>query len=91
MNDNQQLSGGLRCWQQRGCDDEMSSACPHAVASIDGICPAECCYTACQRGQRQISSDIDLLLDPEVDRRVAIKENCLNCAFFLRNAPRLAG
>jgi hypothetical protein len=30
-----------------------------------------------------------LLLDPEVDRTAAIKENCRNCGFFLEHAPRL--
>lgn len=77
------------CWSRRGCDEEMWSRCPHATASVDGVCPAECYYTACQRDQRKLTSDMDLLLDPQVDRRAAIKENCLNCSFFLRNAPRL--
>jgi hypothetical protein len=77
------------CWSLRGCDEEMWSRCPHAIASADGVCPAECCYTYCERSQRQLTSDMNLLLDPYVDRRTAIKENCLNCAFFLKNAPRL--
>ncbi|MDR2587576.1 MAG: hypothetical protein LBC23_04880 [Coriobacteriales bacterium] len=77
------------CWSLRGCDEEMWSRCPHAIASVDGVCPAECYYTICQRNQRQLTSDINLLLDSSVDRRAAIKENCLNCAFFLKNAPRV--
>jgi hypothetical protein len=77
------------CWGQRGCDEEMWSRCPHAIASVDGVCPAECYYTICQRQQRQVTADIDYLLDPQVDRGQAIKENCLNCLFFLKNAPRL--
>ena len=66
----------------------MSSRCPHATSSIDGVCPAECCYTVCQLQQRKVTSDFSLLLDPAVDRLKAIKENCLNCEFFLKNAPR---
>jgi hypothetical protein len=67
----------------------MWSRCPHATSSVDGVCPAECCYTACQRPQRQLTASIDLLLDCTVNRSAAIKENCLNCAFFLKNAPRI--
>jgi hypothetical protein len=77
------------CWSQRGCDEEMWSRCPHAIASTDGVCPAECYYTNCHRRQRKLTSDIGLLLDPSVDRSRAIKENCRNCAFFLTNAPRV--
>jgi hypothetical protein len=80
------MSGAV-CWKQRGCDVEMWSRCPHAIASTDGVCPAECYYTVCSRSQRQVTSDFDLLLDPTVDRSAAIKENCLNCAFFLKHAP----
>ncbi|MDR3037580.1 MAG: hypothetical protein LBU31_04145 [Coriobacteriales bacterium] len=83
------MSAGV-CWEQRGCDAEMASYCPHATASTDGVCPAECCYTACQCEQRQLTADIDLLLDPTVERKAAIKENCRNCAFFLTHAPRRA-
>jgi hypothetical protein len=79
----------LSCWSVRGCDEEMWSRCPHAVSSVDGVCPAECCYTVCQRRQHQLTTSIDLLLDPTVDRFAAIKENCHNCAFFLTNAPRV--
>ncbi|MDR1015572.1 MAG: hypothetical protein LBL86_11455 [Coriobacteriales bacterium] len=77
------------CWQQRGCDEEMWSRCPHATSSEDGVCVAECFYTACQRTQRRVTADFALLLDPAVDRTAAVKENCLNCAFFLQNAPRV--
>jgi hypothetical protein len=79
----------IACWRQRGCDEEMWSRCPHAVASVDGVCPAECCYTRCERPQRQVTSELDLLLDPTVDRGMAVKENCLNCAFFLKNVSRI--
>jgi len=78
----------MNCWEQRGCDEEMSSLCPHAVASHDKLCPAECCYTNCLHPQRRLTSDLDLLLDIRVDRRAAVKANCLNCEFFLRNAPK---
>ncbi|MDR0350387.1 MAG: hypothetical protein LBH64_02405 [Coriobacteriales bacterium] len=79
------------CWQERGCDAEMASRCPHATSSADGLCVAECAYTACQRGQRKVTANFMLLLDPSVDRTAAIKENCLNCVFFLQNAPRATG
>jgi hypothetical protein len=78
-----------RCWQQRGCDEEMWARCPHATSSVDGVCVAECCYTNCQRPQREVTSDFMLLLDPTLDRTAAIKENCLNCTYFIQNAPRI--
>ena len=78
-----------KCWEKRGCDEEMWSRCPHATSSDDGVCVAECYYTTCFNEQREIATDIALLLDPTVDRTQAIKENCRNCVFFLKNAPRL--
>jgi hypothetical protein len=76
------------CWAKRGCDEELWSRCPHAIASVDGVCPAECYYTVCYRQQRRVTSNFDLLLDSGINRAAAIKENCLNCEFFLKNAPR---
>ena len=77
------------CWEERGCDDEMAATCPHAFASEDGVCPAECNFTFCTRDQHHRATTIDLLLDPTVDRSAAVKENCRFCEFFLKNGPRL--
>lgn len=78
------------CWQQRGCDEEMASRCPHAISSTDGLCVAGCYFANCGRPQHKHASNLDLLLDPSVDRSVAIKEPCTSCEFFLVNGPRLA-
>ncbi len=78
------------CWEERGCDEEMESYCPHAFASDDGVCPAECNYTFCTREQHVRATSIDLLLDATVDRTAAVKESCRFCEFFLKNGPRLA-
>ncbi|MDR3052478.1 MAG: hypothetical protein LBU48_01270 [Coriobacteriales bacterium] len=77
------------CWEQRGCDDEMSSRCPHAIASDDGRCVTDCFYTVCWKPQHKIATDIAVLLDQTVDRNAAIKEPCTFCEFFLQNGPRL--
>ncbi|MDR3316219.1 MAG: hypothetical protein LBS98_07070 [Coriobacteriales bacterium] len=77
------------CWEQRGCDEEMSSTCPHATASDDLVCVADCYYAQCSNPQRKVTSNIDLVLDPTVDRRAAIKELCRHCEFFLKQGPRL--
>ena len=79
----------MHCWEQRACDDEMSSVCPFAVASFDKVCPAKCYFTNCKLPQRTLTSSFELILDLSVDRSVAIKENCLNCEYFLKNAPRM--
>jgi hypothetical protein len=79
------------CWEQRGCDEEMSSRCPHATSSTDGLCVAECFYTSCSRPQHKVSTAFELFLDPALDRSAAVKETCTFCEFFLRNGPRLKG
>ncbi len=78
----------MKCWEVRGCDEEMWSRCPHFTSSTDGLCPNECRYTICDRATRAIATDFNLLLDPTVDRTVTVKEACLHCSFFLKKAPR---
>lgn len=68
----------------------MASRCPHATASTDRLCVTSCYYTNCPRPQYKHVRDLDLLLDPTVDRSAAIKEPCTYCEFFLLNGPRLA-
>ncbi|MDR2673065.1 MAG: hypothetical protein LBC35_07305 [Coriobacteriales bacterium] len=77
------------CWQIRGCDQKMASTCPHAIASSDGRCTFDCYYTLCSRPQHKLATNLDVLLDPTVDRLAAIKEICTTCEFFLRNGPRV--
>lgn len=81
------------CWQVRGCDEEMWSRCPHNAddRGIYSPCPMDCCYTYCDKPQHEMATDINLLLDPYVDRTAAKKEQCRTCAFFLRTAPRIEG
>jgi hypothetical protein len=78
------------CWEERGCDEEMSSRCPHAISSTDGMCVADCYYTNCDKPQHKNATSFELLLDATVDRSKAIKEPCTFCEFFLVNGPRLA-
>jgi hypothetical protein len=77
------------CWQERGCDEEMWSRCPHATASSDGVCVAECCYTRCDRPQHKTTVALDLFLDPTLDRSAACKQTCTFCEYFLVNGPRV--
>jgi len=77
------------CWEQRGCDEEMWSRCPHATSSEDGVCVADCYYTNCDKPQHKTATSFELLLDATVDRRTAIKETCTFCEFFLTSGPRL--
>jgi len=74
---------------RRGCDPEMWERCPHAVPGVFSPCPADCCYTACDKPQHKVATDLDILLDPNVDRRAAMKEQCMFCEFFLTTAPRI--
>lgn len=78
-----------KCWEQRGCDDEMQADCLHHT-NLHDRCPAKCAFAnACPRPTHEVTSDSALLFDPSVDRSRVIKETCLYCAFFLRNGPRL--
>ncbi len=77
-----------KCWEQRGCDDEMQADCPHS-AQLKDNCPTKCAFSGCDRPTYELTIDPELIFSAEVDRRAAIKDNCMSCAFFLRHGPRL--
>lgn len=77
-----------KCWEERGCDDEMQSECLHAVEFKDR-CPTKCVFAnACPRPTHEVSTDPELIFDATLDRSQVIKETCLHCSFFLKNGPR---
>lgn len=77
-----------KCWEQRGCDEEMQVDCPHPN-ELDDRCPTKCVFAnTCPRPTHQVTSDPVLLFDPEIDRDAVIKESCLYCTFFLEHGPR---
>jgi hypothetical protein len=77
-----------RCWEERGCDDELQTECPHPNELMDR-CPNKCAFAVCDRPTYVVTIDAALLFDPTVDRAVAIKDVCLHCEFFLTNGPRV--
>jgi hypothetical protein len=77
-----------KCWETRGCDEEMQSECLHHT-EIHDRCPSKCAFAACDRKTYELTTDPDLIFDPYVDREQAVKENCMYCAFFLTHAPRV--
>jgi len=77
-----------KCWEQRGCDEEMQGECPHVVEFSDN-CPTKCVFAGCDRPTYELIIDPALIFDPDVDRSVAIRDGCTYCAFFLRHAPRI--
>jgi len=77
-----------RCWEQRGCDEEMQADCPHPN-ELEDRCPTKCAFAQCDRPSHELTVDPALVFDSGVDRDVAIREECLYCAFFLRKGPRL--
>lgn len=78
-----------KCWEQRGCDEEMQAECPHANELADN-CPTKCVFAnSCQRPTHEVSSDPELVFDPTVDRTGAVKDTCMYCEFFLKNGPRV--
>ncbi len=79
-----------KCWEQRGCDEEMQGECPHSVDFKDN-CPTKCAFATCDRPTYTLTTDPTLIFDPTVDRDAAIKDGCKFCAFFLTNGPRLGG
>jgi hypothetical protein len=77
-----------KCWESRGCDEEMQQECLHHTTFKDR-CPSKCAFAGCARDSYELTVDPELVFSVEVDRDVVIKENCLYCAFFLKNGPRL--
>ena len=55
-----------KCWELRGCDDEMQSRCPHNTPGER--CPADCHYAACRRETHVVTQNIDLLFREDLDR-----------------------
>jgi hypothetical protein len=77
-----------KCWEMRGCDEEMQRECPHPNELADR-CPTKCAFAVCHRATYQLTVDPELLFDPNVDREAAIRDDCVLCAYFLTNGPRL--
>lgn len=76
-----------KCWETRGCDDEMMSQCPHNNPGEK--CPARCNFAQCDRPSHRPTSDPAFIFDPWIDRRAAVKEQCTFCEFFLTNGPHM--
>ena len=77
-----------KCWELRGCDEEMQAECPHSAKFFDR-CPTKCAFATCAKPDHEVTTDAELIFKVNIDREVAIKEECLLCAFFLRNGPSL--
>ena len=77
-----------KCWETRGCDEDMQRECPHAVEILDN-CPTKCAFAACDRPNHEVTIDAELVFSPDVDRSQAIKDECMYCAFFLKHGPRV--
>lgn len=77
-----------KCWEQRGCDEEMQAECPHFF-QFDDNCPAKCNFAICQRSSYALSTDPELVFAADVDRSAAIKDVCLYCEVFLTKGPRV--
>ena len=52
-----------KCWEQRGCDEEMQGECPHAVEFIDN-CPTKCAFATCDRPTYELTIDPELIFGP---------------------------
>lgn len=77
----------MRCWEERGCKGALAPNCPH---NATGICPRNCMYTVCDRDWYDRADAMAMLDAFDVDFGATRKENCHNCKFFLKNAPRIA-
>lgn len=77
-----------RCWEIRGCDEEMQAACLHSTTLHDR-CPTKCAFVMCDLPHYELTTDPENVFDPTVDREQAVKEPCLYCLFFLKRGPRL--
>ena len=50
-----------KCWEMRGCDEEMQSYCPHNIPGEP--CPADCQFAACLRPTHAVATDPVVLLN----------------------------
>ncbi|MDP2181768.1 MAG: hypothetical protein Q8K99_04270 [Actinomycetota bacterium] len=78
-----------KCWEQRGCDEEMQAECPHPT-TIGDRCPTKCAFAACDRPANELTTDPELIFDPAVDREAPVKDVCLFCGFYLKSGPRIS-
>lgn len=78
-----------KCWEQRGCDEEMQAECPHSAVFKDN-CPTKCAFATCTRETHEVTTDPALIFNAEVDRTAVIRDGCTFCRFFLENGPRVA-
>jgi len=76
-----------KCWESRGCDDEMMADCPHNEPGHQ--CPAKCAFSTCDRTTHKLTTDPALIFEPWIDRTAAMKENCAFCEFFLSHGPHI--
>jgi hypothetical protein len=63
----------------------MQSRCPHNQPGEP--CPADCHFAACLRNTHVVAEDFELLLNPELDYEVAVKQVCKFCEHFLSRGP----
>lgn len=77
-----------KCWEIRGCDEEMQAGCMHPN-ELNDQCPAKCAFAQCDRPQHILTTDPALVFEPTIDRTAAIKGVCTFCEFFLTHGPRV--
>lgn len=77
-----------RCWEMRGCDEEMQAECSHSSTFHDR-CPTKCAWGFCRLPQNEITTDPALVFAIGPDRDKAVKDSCLQCVFFLTRGPRV--
>ena len=75
------------CWELRGCDDEMQGRCPHSIPGEP--CPADCHYAACHNPMHKVATDVNVILNPDLNYDASVKQVCRVCEFFLKNGPGL--
>lgn len=73
------------CWEMRGCDEEMQGRCPHNIPGEP--CPADCYYAACHRPTHKVATDVNVILNPDLNYDASVKQVCRVCEFFLTRGP----
>ena len=77
----------MACWDERGCDADMQSYCPHCLGH--DYCPADFKYAACKLPQHRVAVGFEILDNPDVDRSIPVKEQCRLCMFFINHGPKV--
>ncbi len=76
-----------KCWQIRGCPQEMLDTCPISVSK--GLCLLNCAYARCFSSRSKIADSPAIIFGGPTQANIeAVKQACLTCEHYLTRGSR---